>query len=72
MSTNLMWKPVVKDQNYIGSEIRDLIIKKYGYKSKLSYQDLEYLKGLRDAGKEEASDLIDAINEHEEIEVWEE
>ena len=72
MSTNLMWKPKGSG-DCLSKDLRRVICKKYGDgQCTLSFDDLDYLEGLKDAGVDDADALIDAINDHDEIIIWQE
>lgn len=74
MTMNAHWKPVIRDSEGLGDKLKFALRRKYGdgFHARLSSSDMEYLAGLRDAGIDDASTLIDAIFEHDEVEVWEE
>ena len=72
MSSTLYWKPVSKKNNSLSTELKFALQKKYGSSTKITmtYDDMPYLEGLLHGGVKDAKDLIDAIEQHEEIEVW--
>lgn len=76
MGTNLYWEPVERKQNSVGGDdgLKWALRKKYGERLdvELTSRSLEYLEGLRDAGQENAQALIDAIEKHDAIRVFEE
>jgi len=68
MSGTLEWRPVKNDWNYgAKGKLRDVMYDK-GL-SVLDRSHLQWLRGFLDAGFDEAEDLIDAINSHNEIEI---
>lgn len=72
MSATLYWKPVSKENNSLSDELKFALRKKYNAaKVVMGYGEIPYLEGLLHAGIEDAKDLIDAIEQHEEVEVWE-
>lgn len=72
MSTNLMWKPK-GDGDCLSKDLRRVICKKYGDgEVTLDCSDIDYLEGLDHAGIEDADVLIEAINDHTEIIIWQE
>ncbi len=73
MSTSLGWKPVSKDYTYLSTELKFAMRKEYGsfINAVLDTSDIAYLTGLRDAGIDDAQDLIDAIEQHNEIKLEE-
>lgn len=74
MSSNLYWKPVMKESNDLPDELKYALQKRYeGYieGTILEYDDISYLEGLRDAGVKGAQDLIEAIKQHDLVRIWE-
>jgi hypothetical protein len=74
MSSNLSWHPIIEDRNYISDKLKFLLRKRYDQTSvdiRMRSEDLEYLKGLRDACIEDAAELITAIRKYGEIRVKE-
>jgi len=70
MTCTLYWKPVSKEHDYVNDHVlRDILEKKFGFPAQLNHTHIEYLSGLRDAGREQAFGLIDAIHEHGVIEI---
>lgn len=74
MSTNLYWKPVVKDYSDLPLDLKWALQKRYGgfVKAVMTEEDISYLKGLDDAGTKGAKALIKAIRDFGEVEVFEE
>ena len=78
MSTTAYWKPVVPQRGPILSdEIKCKIARRYLDHDgslcgsiELDSSALGWLEGLRDGGVKDAQTLIDAIEKHDEIEVW--
>ena len=71
MSCTLCWKPVAKHSYHISEiQLRNILDKKYGYPAKLNYGDISYLTALDDAGVNGANELINAIEKHDEIEIF--
>lgn len=73
MSSTLYWRPISKETNSLSTGLKYALQKKYGSSAKaaMSYDDIPYLEGLVHGGVEDAQELINAIEQHEEIEVWE-
>jgi len=71
MSQNLFWEPKA---TCLSKELKWAIEKKFdlSYRVVLTFGDINYLWGLRDAGIEDAQKLIDAIEKYNEIEIWRE
>lgn len=67
----LHWKPITVVENEVGDKLLHTIMKnKYALPYQLGRYDLEYLKGLRDAGINGAEELINAIGIHGHIEIF--
>lgn len=72
MSTNLFWKPVSPDSNYLDNQLKFILREKYNYKyPQFTAKDIPYLNGLEDAGVKGARELISAIHEYGEVELFE-
>lgn len=74
MGTNLVWEPVIhKEQESLPIGLKWALRKRYGasVNRELDSGDLSYLQGLADADLEGAQVLIDAIEKHDVIRVWE-
>lgn len=70
MGCSLYWKPVSKENNFVGDiQLRNILEKRYNYPSILDTGDIGYLNALVDAGVEGANDLIEAIEKHNEIQI---
>ena len=84
MSTSLYWKPVVKEEKYLGYRLKFYISESlWGHDGSLISEwtvidknsiNLEYLKGVRDTTddknlKKEIDELIRLLNKYGEIEV---
>ena len=71
MSATLIWR-VPKKGNSLPDALKFALRKRYSEGvHTMTEHDLPYLEGLRDGGVDGAQVLIDAINKHDEIEVWE-
>lgn len=71
MSCSVLWKPVKNDGTYVGKgKFRDILEKKFGFPSVLSYSDIPYLEGLFESGHEEVRILIDALRLEGKIEIF--
>ena len=84
MSTNLYWRPVPREippartvnalKRAIARRVWDHDGSLHGDTIIVGTELLPYLEGLRDAGTEEtredASELIEAIQEHGSVEIW--
>ncbi len=70
MSQNLYWRPIESGRVVGGITIRDIIVTHFGHSCVLNYYDLDFLRGLVAGNVEGASDLIELINQHEQIELY--
>ena len=78
MSSTAYWKPVTpKEGNCLSDDLKRKIARRYmGHDGSLSgsvflnHADMGWLEGLRDGGVKGADKLVDAINKHDDIEVW--
>ena len=78
MGTNAFWRPITpKDGKLLSTDIKRKIAKRYMNhdgsligKVNLGYDAIGWLEGLRDAGVEDADELIAAIEKHAEIEIF--
>ena len=78
MGTNAFWRPIAtKDGKLLSTDIKWKIAKRYMNhdgsltgKAYLSNEDIGWLEGLRDAGVEDADELIAAIEKHAEIVIF--
>jgi hypothetical protein len=74
MSSSLYWKPVTKESNSLPNELKYALQKRnegYIEGTTLDYSDISYLEGLRDASVKGSQELIDAIEQYEEVRIWE-
>lgn len=73
MSMNLYWQPVINTENDLSDALKFALRKRYqhGMDIRMDGGDLSYLQGLLDAGIEDAQTLIDAIEKHGVIRVYE-
>jgi len=69
MSSNLVWEPVIHQQNDLPDELKFALRKGYGAQVDvlMGSRDIPYLKGLNDGGVKGAKELIEAIEKHGEI-----
>ena len=74
MSTNLYWEPVKHNAHPLSDKLKYALRNRSPIldNARMDSNDIPYLNGLSDAGIKDAQDLIDAINKHHEIIVWEE
>jgi hypothetical protein len=73
MTTALYWRQVSKNDKRVGDiQLKNLLRNRFGYPHVLNQSDIDYLKGLDDAGVEGAMDLIEALSKCNEIEIFEE
>lgn len=81
MSTSLYWRPAPKDlppENYLPFALKHALAKRiwghdgslYGDEVLVGKEFLPYLEGLADGHVEGATELIDAIREHETVLLW--
>ena len=74
MSTNIHWRPNIKPEyKTLSKELKWAFQNEFGnfFNLVLDESYLRYLRGLRYAKIEGADILIDAIEKHGEIKVWE-
>ena len=70
MGCTLTWEIIPKKTNYVsGFQLRNILESKFGYPHILDGSHVSYLEALKDAGIEEAQELIDAIEKHDEIRI---
>ena len=75
MSSTLGWIPKKpKDFKWLNDDIKYVMRKRYGdpIHTVIDSSQLDYLRGLRDSGFNEAEKLINAIDKYGEIEIKEE
>lgn len=73
MSCSLHWKPSGNGERVnCGSALRDAIGDEFGRKCTLDHHAIAFLRGLAAAKIEGARELIDAIETHGAIDVWQE
>lgn len=73
MSATLCWRPVVKNRKTLPDALKFVLRDKRGQgseKNTYDHSDFPYLRGLVDAEVDGAQELIAAIEQHEEVEVW--
>lgn len=75
MSSNLYWRPFGEGEKNLPNQLKFAMRKntKYsgGIDTRLTYSDLGYFEGLRDAGVEGADKICEAIEKYDEIELKE-
>lgn len=74
MSTNLYWNPVIpKNRTHLDDRLKWILQKKYGspISIRVDYTNVEYFQGLADAGVDGASDVIEAVESYDVIEIEE-
>lgn len=73
MSMNLYWEPQHRDADDLPDSLKFALRKRYGpcVDTVFTTQDISYLRGLEDAGVKGASDLIEAIEKHDAVRVFE-
>jgi hypothetical protein len=74
-----MWKPVDRSGNSLPYELKKTLSRKLwdtdgsiGGSAVVDAELIPYLEGLQHAGVDGAEELIEAINTHEQVEVWHE
>lgn len=76
MSYSLYWRPISTKKNNAGKDqaLKWAMQKKFGspINRTIGESNIEYLQGLKDAGVDGASDLIDAVEKCGSIELFEE
>jgi len=80
MSTNLMWKPKATSHGSFSKELKRVISRRLwdtdgscgGGIVTVNETDIEYIRGLSDAGILDACELVELIEKHGEIELWHE
>ena len=73
MSSSLEWRAINPPQHSLPNELKYTLRKKCGdpVRGILTSHDIPYLEGLADAGIKGARQLIELVQEHMEIEVFE-
>jgi hypothetical protein len=74
MSSNLYWEPTQRPKKDLPDALKFALRKRASdghVEMVMDTNDLQYLYGLRDAGVKGADDLIEAIQKHGEVRVWE-
>ncbi len=73
MSCALYWRPVAKNRKRVGdSALRQAIEDEFGRECRLNGDALPFLRGLVAANVDGAKALIEAIEKHADIELWQE
>ena len=73
MSASLCWRPTPKVKMHASVTLRNALQKSQKADSSVrsfSYNDIEYFRGLADAGVTDADKIIEAIEEHDSVEIW--
>jgi hypothetical protein len=74
MSSTLMWIPVINRKgNALPDGLKQILSYKYslsGSSMSFTHSELDYLNGLKDAGIKGADKLIEAIEQHDVVDVW--
>jgi hypothetical protein len=72
MSANLCWAPARRLPNYLPYELKVILQAKHGLdgRSIYTHEQTYYLQGLADAGIDGAQELIHAIDQYGQVEVW--
>lgn len=73
MSATLKWEPSKRKSQSLPDALKFVLRDKGGVTGERTIfgsENLAYLRGLADAGIEGAQALIDAIDKHEEVELW--
>jgi len=75
MSSNLMWKPIRDDGESLPDSLKFALRKRFGNgtikEAELDSDDISYLTGLADCGIVGANELIDLIEKHGKVSIWE-
>lgn len=74
MSCTLYWRPVIhrRDSSPGGVALRNAIEEEFGLPTTLDLDAVPFLRGLKAAGVDGASELIEAIEKHEQVELYKE
>lgn len=73
MSASLYWEPAARQRSKpLPDALKFALRKRYNGEAVLDRHDVPYLEGLRDADVEGAQDLIDLIEKHDAVRIWEE
>lgn len=66
MSGSLMWEPAERKKKSLPTALKWALTKRYGGDPNVTVDqnNVDYLRGLLDAGTEGAQELIDAIEKH--------
>ena len=76
MSANLKWEPAKREAGDLPDGLKFALRDKRGMfqsgdgRERFDESDLNYLRGLMDAGIEGAQELIELIEKHEAVELW--
>lgn len=74
MTTSLYWKPISTDEYGVSDHLRNILRKHCDQVcvfTTLDQSDISYLQGLADAGIADATNLMAAIREYGEIQLFE-
>jgi hypothetical protein len=74
VSQTLKWRPRWQSGDTLSDQLKYALRKRYtqGINGYMDEDEVSYLRGLVDGGVEDAQKLIDAIEKHGDIEVFEE
>jgi hypothetical protein len=71
MSSNLLWEPVVDRGKTLSDKLKYALRQREYSNARFESHDIPYLQGLLDAGVLDAQILIDGIEKHGAVKVWE-
>ncbi len=71
MSASLYWRPKPRRKTFLPDALRFALGSAVdGKPTTYTVNDMQYLHGLEDGGVKGATELIAAIDKHEQIDVW--
>jgi hypothetical protein len=70
VSCSLYWRPVGNGHQVGDNVLRDAVTRRFGRGARLDYGAMDFLRGLEAGGVEGADKLIEAIERHDEIEIY--
>ncbi len=71
MSATLYWRPVSVGRQTLDDQLRFILqLEQTRGRVRFTRTNIEYLRGLADAKVKDAQTVIDAIEKHNEIELW--
>lgn len=71
MASSFYWRPICNNDNPINKQLKWILMEEDRLSNPLSTKDLEFLKGLKAAGIQDAEVLIEAIEKYGYIELYE-